>query len=235
LTGCAVSALTRRDVLVSVPGICEPVKIRPGTSDKYCFEQVFLDNSYDLPFQKEPRLIVDGGANVGYASIFFANHYSRASILAVEPEPSNFAALVANIRPYPQIKPIRAALWDKAQPVVVDNSDESWAAFVTGADSLPESRGSVVTVEGITIGDLLKMSGEQTIDILKLDVEGAEKEIFSAPDCSWLSKTKVLIIELHDRMVPGCSAALEKALEGYSFRRMVRGEDLILINNEAGS
>src|ERR1700730_1502617 len=51
-----VSALSRSDVLVLVPGISEPVKIRPGTSDKYCFEQVFLENSYDLPFQKEPRL-----------------------------------------------------------------------------------------------------------------------------------------------------------------------------------
>jgi FkbM family methyltransferase len=225
-----VSAMSRNEVLVTFPGISEPVKIRPGTSDKYCFEQIFLEGDYDLDILCDPSLIVDGGANVGYASIFFANHYPRASILAVEPEPANFSILLANIRSYPQIKAVRAALWCKPGPVVVNNPDESWAAYVLDAASAPQS-GCSVTVQGLTIGGLLQMSGKETIDIIKLDVEGAEREIFSSSDCSWLCRTKILIVELHDRLVPGCTEALEKALSPYSFRRTVKGENTILINN----
>jgi FkbM family methyltransferase len=229
------SAWSGREVLVAMPGVSAPVRIRPGTSDKFCFEQIFLERCYDLIFPKDARLIIDAGANVGYASIFFANNYPQASILALEPEPSNFEALVTNARPYPQIKTIRAALWDKAETVVVDNSDESWAAFVTKPDSLPREPDSAMIVQGTTIGELLRISGEDKIDILKLDVEGAEKEIFAAADCSWIGKTRVLIVELHDRMLPGCSQALEKALRGYSFRRTMQGENVILTNCEAGA
>jgi FkbM family methyltransferase len=227
----AINALGR-EVSVSIPGLSEPLRIRQGTSDKYCFEQIFLDNCYDLDFPKEPRLIVDAGANVGYASILFANKYPHASILAIEPEPSNFAALAANIRPYPRIKAIRAALWHSAEAVAVDNSDESWATYVTGLESAKQCWSSELIVQGVTVHDLFEIGGRDTIDILKLDVEGAEKEIFSAPDCSWIGNTRMLIVELHDRMVPGCSSALEQAIRPYSLRRMVRGENLVLVHTE---
>jgi FkbM family methyltransferase len=226
-----VSAMSRNQVLVAFPGISEPVKIRPGTSDKKCFEQIFLEGDYKLEISCDPSLILDGGANVGYASIFFANHYPHASILAVEPEPANFSTLLSNIQSYPQIKAVHAAIWCKPEPVVVNNPDQSWAAYVVDARSAPKSRHSV-TVQGLTIGDLLQMSGKDTIDILKLDVEGAEREIFLSSDCSWLRRTKILIVELHDRLIPGCTEALEKALSAYSFRRMVKGENTILINND---
>jgi FkbM family methyltransferase len=226
-----IGAMSRNEVLVAFPGIAEPVKIRPGTSDKYCFEQIFLEGDYELEIPCDPSLIVDGGANVGYASIFFTNHYPRASILAVEPEPANFSTLLANVQSYPQIKAVRAAIWCKPETVVVDNSDESWAAYVLEASSAPQSRHRV-SVQGLTIGDLLQMSGKETIDILKLDVEGAERAIFLSSDCSWLRRTKIVIVELHDRLVPGCTEALERALSSYSFRRMVKGENTILINNE---
>jgi FkbM family methyltransferase len=225
------TAMARREVRVVFPGVSEPIRIRQGTSDKFCFEQIFLSDDYKLDFPHDPSLIVDGGANVGYASIYFANHYPRASILAVEPEPSNFSALVANLQAYPQVKALRAAIWRSPEPLVVDSSDECWAAYVTEPNSVKEDSG-LPSVQGSTIANLLQMSGKETIDILKLDVEGAEKEIFLSSDCSWLSKTKILIVELHDRLVPGCTEALEGALQKYSFRQMAKGENRIFINNQ---
>ena len=68
--------------------------------------------------------------------------------------------------------------------------------------------------------------------VVQTVVEGAEREIFLSSDCSWLRRTKILIVELHDRLVPGCSEALERALSPYSFRRTVKGENTILINND---
>ena len=65
------------------------------------------------------------------------------------------------------------------------------------------------------------------IDILKLDVEGAEKEIFSSNYEDWLPKTKVLIIELHDRMRKGCSKVVFSAISEYNFSLDISGENLV--------
>jgi hypothetical protein len=51
--------------------------------------------------------------------------------------------------------------------------------------------------------------GIETVDILKVDVEGAEYDIFSG--CDWMDKVKLLAIELHDRDRPGCSDAVNAA------------------------
>jgi len=59
----------------------------------------------------EPDVIVDAGANIGLASICFANKYANATIIAVEPEQSNFELLEENVAPYPNIVPVQAALW----------------------------------------------------------------------------------------------------------------------------
>jgi hypothetical protein len=76
----------------------------------------------------------------------------------------------------------------------------------------------------------LQKSGLQTIDILKLDIEGAEKELFRAGFESWLPNTRLLIVELHDRMVPGCSKALFEAVSKYDFDCETRWENLIFYN-----
>src|SRR5262245_14031180 len=78
---------------VKVPGIGGKLSIRPRTSDRYVFEQIFLDEDYALSADLNPRFIVDGGANVGYASIYFAHRYPDAEIVAIEPDAENFQIL----------------------------------------------------------------------------------------------------------------------------------------------
>jgi tRNA1(Val) A37 N6-methylase TrmN6 len=84
---------------VKVEGIGHPIRIRPRTSDKYVFEQIFLEDDYDVEAVGQPHWIVDGGANVGYASVYFANRYPSASVLAIEPAEDNFRELQSNIAP----------------------------------------------------------------------------------------------------------------------------------------
>ena len=73
-------------------------------------------------------------------------------------------------------------------------------------------------------------SGFDEIDLLKIDIEGAEKEVFGAPDVDeWLSKVKVLTIELHDRMKRGCSYEFFKAMSKYHWHFALRGENLIFM------
>jgi hypothetical protein len=83
--------------------------------------------------------------------------------------------------------------------------------------------------EAVTIGELLKNSGYEKIDILKLDIEGAEKEIFSDGYEDWLGKVNIIIIELHDWYRPGCSEAVYSALNKYKFISYKKGENTIFI------
>jgi len=72
----------------------------------------------------------------------------------------------------------------------------------------------------------------ETIDILKLDIEGAEKNVFEKNFEKWLPKVKILIIEFHDRMIEGCSSTALKALSYYNFCSESKGENTIFYNQE---
>lgn len=218
----------RSEFQVSVPGIAHPVWVRPGTSDVDVFDQIFISEAYNLPFTIPAGLILDLGANVGYASVYLAKRYPNARIVAVEPDPSNFRALVRNTEPYPNVIAMEAAIWPRAEQVAVDNSGPAWAHQVTtkGTAGMP-------SVDGITIDDVLaRWGGGAPIDLLKIDIEGAEKELFSVPCDSWLARTRIMVIELHDHMIPGCEQALERATRNFRFLKMIKGEDTILVRNE---
>ena len=105
------------------------IRIRTNTADTYVFREVFLQKAYDLGFLNlHPGTIIDGGANVGYASIFFAITYPQARIFAIEPEESNFKMLLRNVRFYRNIIPIHAALWHRDEELqILDRSAEKWA------------------------------------------------------------------------------------------------------------
>ena len=85
-------------------------------------------------------------------------------------------------------------------------------------------------IKTTTVSKILAESGFDEIDLMKIDIEGAEKEVFSAPDVDdWLSKVKVLVIELHDRMKKGCSRAFFTAMSKYDWHFELRGENLIFM------
>jgi hypothetical protein len=83
-------------------------------------------------------------------------------------------------------------------------------------------------VPSVTIGDILRESGFDHIDILKLDIEGAEKELFREGWEEWLPKVRMIVIELHDRFVPGCSQSFYSAILKRPFRQEVNGENVLI-------
>src|SRR6185369_12585741 len=89
------------------------ISLRLKTSDIATFKKIFLDREYDFPLEKKPETILDAGANVGFASVFFAQKFPTAKIVAIEPEASNFALLKKNSSPYPNIIPVQGALWNE--------------------------------------------------------------------------------------------------------------------------
>lgn len=161
-------------ITISIPKIKYPIKIRAKTSDIPTFEQIFLNEEYNLPVDIKPRLIIDGGANVGYASIFFANKFPQAHIIAVEPEESNFKILKENTSHYQNIESIKSGIWNENTYLKIkDIGLGKWGFMVEKVKH--KEQGSF---KAITIEEILKNSSYKEIDILKLDIKGSEKEFF---------------------------------------------------------
>jgi FkbM family methyltransferase len=205
------------------PGIRNPVLLRLKTSDEATYVQILLRGQYsfDLPFS--PKAIIDAGANVGMASIFFANRYPEAKIIAIEAERSNFDVLEKNVRPYPNIIPIHAALWNKDGEISVGEPDP--ASGANGNWSFVTREGPGAKVRAITMRTLMREAQIQAVDVVKIDIEGAEKEVFE--DGDWINGVRCMMIELHDRYRPGCSETVNAAAQGFS--KLERGETTLFV------
>jgi FkbM family methyltransferase len=208
-------------VKLTVPGSHYRVVARREGSDRASFEHVF-GGAYELDVPTEPKLIVDLGANAGYASVFFALRYPSARVVAVEPVPDNAKLVRKNVSRIGRVDVVEAAAWPRTvRLTLVDPGKGYWGMRVA-----EDPAGAIAVV---TVPDLLERAGADRIDILKVDIEGAEEQLFSE-NTGWLERVGLLVVELHDRFVPGCRAALDGALErsGVRFHEQQRGEDVLL-------
>lgn len=205
-----------------------PFWLRVCYSDIKTYEQVFVLQDYKFLVEKHPKYIVDAGANIGLASIYFANKYPSTKIIAIEPEQSNFELLKKNIAPYPNIIPIQAALWNKNEEInLVDPGLGKWGFMTENQARVEDSLGNIChTVMGITIDKILEDYALEKIDILKMDIEGAEREVFS-DNSSWIKKIDSIIIELHERMKAGCNRSFYCRSNGFDHEWM-QGENVYL-------
>jgi FkbM family methyltransferase len=187
------------------------VMCRAQTSDLGVFRQIFIDREYRcLDDVREPGLIIDCGANVGYASAYFLGHFPRAQLIAVEPDAGNFAVLRNNLAPYSnRATLIQSGVWSTETGLMMSEEPfadgREWSYTVR-----PSMSGEVPVMQAVDIGSLLRNSGFDRIAILKIDIEGAEREVFRTNYQSWIGKVDRLVIELHG---PDCEAALLRALE----------------------
>ncbi len=220
--------LLRGMLRMEVPDLTHPVTLRGGTSDRSAFNEIFVRQAYDRPYPGEPRFIVDAGANIGLASVRFAQLYPDAHIVAVEPDGANFALTEQNIAPYPGASAVQAGVWPRTVRLTIENPDaKSWSFRVR------EAQPGESSFPAVSLADLMRQAGASRIDILKLDVEGAERELFADPQRDeWLARTNMLFVELHDRHRPGCTAAMESAIAPHAFRREVIGHNLLLVREK---
>jgi FkbM family methyltransferase len=175
------------------------------------YRETLLWKQYDIDLPFSPKIIVDAGANIGTASVYFAQTYPEARIIAVEAEPSNFEVLVRNVRHYPAITPVHAALWSRDGEISVSEPDPSSGS--SGEWGFVTHDGPGRRVRAITMRTLMQEMQIPVIDLAKIDIEGAEQEVFQ--DTMWMKDMRCLMIELHDRFRPGCTAAVEPAMNGF--------------------
>jgi FkbM family methyltransferase len=139
-----------------------------------------------------PR-ILDCGANVGLASLFFRRAYPQARITAFEADPALFAILGANLRGNgaSDIEARHAAVWTSTGALTFhcEGSDSGMIGSLPGAVD-----GRATTVPSLRLRDILD---EGPVDLLKLDIEGAEDPVLV--DCEpVLDRVKALVMDLHE-------------------------------------
>jgi FkbM family methyltransferase len=194
-----------------IPEAPDRVRLRPG-SDMYVYEQVFLHHDYlitDWPQTAALReaydtilragnkpLVVDCGANIGLSAIWFSSMFPKATVVAIEPDESNFAALTRNVEQRSQVVPLQAGVWDRPTSLKIANEGaEAWALQVK------EDRAGEGGIQAVTIPEILASDRDYRLLIVKIDIEGAEVQLFRS-NTEWVDITPLLIIELHDWQIP---------------------------------
>ena len=196
--------LARRPIVVEalVVGIKHPVYLRLRTTDVSLFSEIILVlGEYNFELARAPKVIIDAGANIGLTSVFFANKYPSAKIIAIEPELSNYKMLQRNVACYPSVTAVHGALWNENQDIRICDSGTGQWGFQTFRADEHTVRPKESYVRGIRLDKLIEDCGLGCVDILKIDIEGSEKEVFesSAP---WIDKVGVIMVELHDQLRP---------------------------------
>ncbi|MBQ0908387.1 FkbM family methyltransferase [Flavobacterium sp. F-328] len=210
-----------------------PIHLRKNTSDILTFHQIFTFKEYGMNLGFVPKFIVDAGANIGLSAVFFANKFPDATIVAVEPEKSNFEMLLKNTNKYKNIFCVKKAISNQSDLSfdVVDKGFGNWG-FVTQVKNNGQLEKVVHQVDSLTIDEILVYYKLECLDLLKIDIEGAEKNLFESNYENWLPKTKCIIIELHDGITKGSSKSFFAAISRYNFSYFNRGENLLFINND---
>jgi FkbM family methyltransferase len=166
-------------------------------------------------------VIVDAGANIGTASIWFLNQYPSATVYSLEPDPDNYAMLQKNVSYYgSRAIPIRKALWSHRAPLRIVRGQYrdggEWAHQVAPSTDPVESE-----VEGLSVSELCRRFAIPQIDILKIDIEGAERPLFEGNVTEWLGRVRAIAIELHDE---ACRRAFLGAVQRFPGRLSGCGE-----------
>jgi FkbM family methyltransferase len=138
---------------------------------------VFGEGEYDVELPAAPTAIIDLGAHVGMSVLYFRQRYPAARILAVEPNPANFAKLERNVAGLPGVEAMQVAVGGGPGIAWLDVGQESWRSMLI-AD--PEGA-KAIRVPVVTLDQLVEHFGcERPETLLKVDVEGAEWDVLSS-------------------------------------------------------
>jgi FkbM family methyltransferase len=171
-----------------------PLYLRLGSSDGFVLEEIFVTRVYDPVTRRKDlgpiRQIIDLGANAGFSVRLWRKCYPDARIIAVEPDPGNFRACQRNVGSTNHVQLVQACIAAKPGQVYLDRTNEE-CAFTMTDQQVGEP------IEAITLPMLLdRCAADPIIDILKVDIEGAECEMFA--NCSdWIARVRTIMIELH--------------------------------------
>jgi FkbM family methyltransferase len=149
---------------------------------------------------KENDIIIDIGAHIGTFSLPISYYY-KPNVYAFEPNISNYQCLIYNVRVNSlndRIHPYNMAVSKENKFIEFNEGDASTRGFLTHNKFHKTTfEGTTYQVETVSLNDFIKKEKIQTIDILKIDCEGAEYDIIYNLDNTIFSIIKLIFIEIH--------------------------------------
>jgi FkbM family methyltransferase len=172
---------------------------------------------HDVLFHREyehvgkPEVVFDLGANVGFATLFFKRENPTARIVAVEADPRTYERLIRNVGRLPGVTTLNRAVSASDGLVSFFSSPSSLrSALVRRSEGDQE-----VKVIGSTLQTLMDQTGVEHIGLLKVDIEGAEFNLFrNAP----LERVDEIIAEIHYDLMEADEDALRELLADFELR-----------------
>ena len=179
------------------------VLVRGGTSDILVLREILFGEIFNriTTFCPTIDFAIDAGANVGYASLVIYSRYSKAQVVMVEPDENSMGLARLNLQKKIQAGlcfPVLGAVWGDDEKLTLDRTDRYGGKSREWAYSVRKNLGGTQDlVTGYTIDTLIKKFNLPRVDLLKMDIEGAEKDVFGRNVDAWIGKVKVLCVELH--------------------------------------
>ena len=219
-----------------------------SAGDKGVVNQIFEHNAYNInqwaqgkklidyhnqESQKQPSLIIDAGANIGASPLYFSQHYSNSVVFSIEPEVNNWHLLELNTSSITNIYSFNGAISNFDGEIYLEDPGLSDWGFRT-KKNIPSSEGGI-KVKSICPASILShpIALNKKPLIIKIDIEGGEDDLFSS-DVAWINMFPLIIIELHDWMLPfsGSSRNFIKTVAQFDFDFIHRGENIFIFNRE---
>ena len=176
---------------------------RTSSSDMILIYEILLQSKYKseyfFPSNLNPKVIFDIGGNIGITSIYLASIFPEAKIYTFEPLPENFEILKKNIQNYKNIEAFNIGLGSKNGnfKVYLTEDSENFGGFSFYTDPVTYSSDTFVSCEVKSVNEIIKKLQIKSIDLIKIDTEGAEYDILMAIKEDFLSQTSWITGELH--------------------------------------
>jgi FkbM family methyltransferase len=169
--------------------------LRKKSVDQEVYDYVFVEK-YHRPFKeitvKDP-VILDLGANIGLTIIDFKILYPGSKIYAYELDKDNYELSVLNCKKLSGCYLHNEAIWSEPTEIKYNKSVNNDAYKIETNITQHEN---TITVQAVTIQQIIERYQLKTIDYVKLDIEGAEYEVFQK-NLDWLDITRQIKIEIH--------------------------------------
>ncbi|WP_054851523.1 FkbM family methyltransferase [Olleya sp. ITB9] len=198
------------------------IYLRPKTSDFKIFKQIFIAEEYNVTYPNQVKTIIDAGSNCGYSIVYFKNKFKDAKVIAIEPDHSNIKMIRKNTQNLTNVELLEGGVWYKDSDLNILNKNAGKWAF-----RVVEAKKDEGEFKGFSINTILKQFNLESIDLLKLDIEGTEKIIFENNVQPWLSVTSFGFLELHENYEPGVTKLIHKILKSENFKISHSGENLV--------
>ena len=176
---------------------------RSGSADPFVLYQVLFKSGkkaeYYVPPALKPEIILDIGSNIGASILYFHRQFPGAKTFGFEPHPDTFRILQENVAHLPGVTIFNYGLGATQQRIAVRADNVNFGAFST--DGRFKDRGhpaATVECDVRRLDDVLREIGITQVDLIKIDCEGAEADVFSTLPDAILNQCQWIVGEFHD-------------------------------------